>query len=81
MKSDILKRLLKRLSDKLPAGVSVGFPWGISVDPRTLAQHVCKESTPDELDEIQRQLPDFRLCLRDSVGALQPELQAVGVRN
>jgi len=80
VKSDILTRLLYRLSEKLPDDVSVGFPWGIAVEPKTFAEHLLKEVAPDERVEIKRQLADLKLHLVDSFKDLQSELKVVGVR-
>ena len=76
MKSEILRRLLK----KLPPGVSINLP-GISVDPGTLAEHISKDAAPGELVELNQHLADLARNAADAFERLEADLAAAGVKN
>lgn len=76
MKSEILRRLLK----KLPPGVSINLP-SISVDPGTLAEHISKDAAPGELVELNQQLAGLARNASDAFGRLEADLATAGVKN
>lgn len=76
MKSDIVRRLLK----KFPPGISIGVGV-ISVDPGTLAEHISKEATPAELVDLNLQLADLVRNAAEGFSRLEADLVAAGVKN
>lgn len=76
MKSEILRKLLK----KLPPGVSVNLP-GISVDPGTLAHHLSKQGSQEELVDLGQQLAELAHDATEGFRQMTADLAAAGVKS